>query len=93
VIATCTLIDCVPTEQVAWAGEGGLVHGSERGWFLTSVPEQFGWTVAIADLQKPYGDYSPGRFAWLLADIKPLPEPIPARGRQGLWQWHEGRAA
>lgn len=37
--------------------------------------------------QKPYGDYSPGRFAWLLADIKPLPEPIPAKGKQGLWNW------
>ena len=30
------------------------------------------------------GDYTPGRFAWLLEDIKHLP-PIPCRGAQGIW--------
>lgn len=34
-----------------------------------------------------FGDYSPGRFAWLLADIRRLPVPIPAKGAQGLWRW------
>ena len=29
-----------------------------------------------------YGDYSPGRFAWLLSDVRALPEPVPFRGRQ-----------
>lgn len=37
--------------------------------------------------QAPYGDFTPGRYAWLLDDIEPLPEPIPARGAQGLWEW------
>ena len=32
-----------------------------------------------------FGDYSPGRYAWLLADVHRLPEPIPARGAQRLW--------
>lgn len=34
-----------------------------------------------------FGDYRPGRFMWDLQDIKPLPEPIPAKGHQGLWNW------
>ncbi len=34
-----------------------------------------------------YGDYTPGRFAWFLEDIQELPEPIPARGALGLWEW------
>jgi hypothetical protein len=34
-----------------------------------------------------FGDYTPGRFAWILRDIKQLSEPIPARGQQGLWNW------
>lgn len=34
-----------------------------------------------------YGDYSPGRFAWLLDDITRLDPPVPASGRQGLWEW------
>lgn len=34
-----------------------------------------------------FGDYEPGRYAWILEDIKPLPEPIPAKGMLGLWEW------
>lgn len=33
------------------------------------------------------GDYSDGRWGWMLADVKPLPEPIEARGSLGLWRW------
>lgn len=38
-------------------------------------------------LSDPFGDYSPGRFAWHLTDIRPLQPPVPAIGRQGLWEW------
>ena len=34
-----------------------------------------------------YGDFSPGRWVWLLRDIEKLDPPIPARGRQRLWNW------
>ncbi len=37
--------------------------------------------------ERAFGDYSPGRYAWLLADVKPLATPIPARGALGLWNW------
>ena len=33
------------------------------------------------------GDWTPGRYAWELRNIKLLPEPIPAKGQQGLWNW------
>ena len=36
-----------------------------------------------------FGDYTPGRYAWILEDVKPLPEPIPAKGKLGLWEWAE----
>lgn len=32
-----------------------------------------------------YGDFSPGRFAWILRRIEPCS--IPATGHQGLWNW------
>lgn len=38
-----------------------------------------------------FGDYSIGRYIWELADIRVLPIPIPAKGKQGLWNW-EGAA-
>lgn len=34
------------------------------------------------------GDWTPGRYAWELRNIKLLPEPIPAKGQQGLWNWN-----
>lgn len=33
------------------------------------------------------GDYTFGRYAWKLEDVKQFPEPIPAKGHQGLWEW------
>lgn len=33
----------------------------------------------------PYGDFTPGRYAWLLEDIQALSEPYPIAGHQGLW--------
>jgi len=37
-----------------------------------------------------FGNYASGRFAWILENIQKLPEPIPARGAQGLWEWNQG---
>lgn len=32
-----------------------------------------------------FGNYTAGRWAWLFRDVTRLPEPIPWRGRLGLW--------
>jgi hypothetical protein len=34
-----------------------------------------------------FGDYSSGRFLWLLADVEPVEPPRPAKGTLGLWEW------
>lgn len=34
-----------------------------------------------------FGDWAPGRYAWELTNVTMLPEPIPAKGKQGLWSW------
>ena len=33
------------------------------------------------------GNFSAGRHAWRLLNIRPLWTPVPARGMQGLWAW------
>jgi hypothetical protein len=38
-----------------------------------------------------FGDYSDGRYAWILGNIVALPEPIPAKGKQGFWNWEDPR--
>src|ERR1035437_9541803 len=39
------------------------------------------------DRERSLGDHSPGRYAWSITSISRLPTPIPARGRQGFWEW------
>jgi len=39
--------------------------------------------------EEAFGDFSPGRFAWLLTNVVALENPIPARGALGLWEWDE----
>ena len=41
----------------------------------------------LSDTEKALGDYTLGRYAWELKNIEVLPEPVPAKGQQGLWNW------
>jgi hypothetical protein len=54
-----------------WA-EAGLEHGE--------IPP-------AGSAEWAFGDYRPGRFMWLLADVEPVEPPRPARGALGLWEW------
>lgn len=76
IVATARLEACVDTLFMTLEKRARVTgwDGEQRYWNLTDQEESF-------------GDYSPGRWAWLLADIKPLAEPILARGAQGLWNW------
>lgn len=37
--------------------------------------------------EEAFGDYSPGRYGWLLSDPIIFDKPIPAKGRLGLWEY------
>lgn len=41
----------------------------------------------LSERERAFGDYSPGRFGLLLANIQALAEPVPARGMPGLWDF------
>lgn len=38
-------------------------------------------------LNRAFGDFGPGRFAWLTDNVIQLPWFVEASGRQGLWDW------
>lgn len=40
--------------------------------------------------EETFGDWSDGRFGWLLKDPTEYKQPIPAVGKLGLWEW-EGK--
>lgn len=41
--------------------------------------------MRLCAIERLYGNYGPGRFGWLLGNIRPLREPVGATGRQSLW--------
>jgi len=45
------------------------------------------WGV-LSQHELAFGDYSAGRFAWELRNVRRLSEPIPARGALGLWTFN-----
>jgi activating signal cointegrator 1 len=40
-----------------------------------------------AEPERSFGDYTPGRFAWFIHDMRRLSEPVIAKGALGLWEW------
>ena len=56
----------------------------ERTDLFTS--EGYGSGYRLTEQERAFGDYSPGRWAWVLEDVKPLAEPVPAKGMLGLWE-------
>lgn len=43
--------------------------------------------------QLPLGDFTPGRYGWLLSNVRPLSVPVPVTGRQGVFSLPDEVAA
>lgn len=41
----------------------------------------------LTEVERAFGDFSQGRAAWILANVRTLREPIPAKGALSLWDW------
>lgn len=44
------------------------------------------WIYELTEQEFAFGNYSPGRFGWLLSDPLQFKDPIPAKGMQGFWK-------
>jgi len=44
-------------------------------------------TPEVSARERQFGDFSAGRFFWKPINMRALPQPIPARGSQGIWNW------
>ncbi len=84
IVATATLVDVVPIVDRSGSSDG-LPDAFVTSGGGTLLLHRRSYTHNLED-QRPYGDFTPGRFAWLLEDVVKLPEPIPCRGHQGLWR-------
>lgn len=93
-IGTVDLYDCVPILDAedpddpcgemasAFIASQSSVTPPDQSWFYDDGSDDIG--VGVSD-QIPYGDFTPGRWAWLTRDAVLLDEPIPMRGSLG-WQ-------
>ena len=95
VVAVCDLIDVVPMidghdlsgAPTRWTGDGWLrlTHydlRQERELMLMRGDAPAPGSPDVSD-QLPFGDFTPGRFAWLLDNVRPI-DPVPMKGAQGL---------
>lgn len=69
VVAIAHVAACLPTAQL----------GTRMG----ELPELADFKAA--EHERAFGDYSPGRFAWLLRPVQKFGTPIPCRGGQKLF--------
>lgn len=98
VVATVQLAGCVQVDpSVLWHNLAKRLDGSHpvenHGW--GTVGPAWRWiyvadeadrpNLFIAEQERPYGDFTLGRWLWLLDDTEQLDKPLPATGRQGLW--------
>lgn len=74
IIAKCNLADCV--EMKSWM---------LKDLKVTSAKLENGQIITGNELE--FGDYAPGRYAWILDNIEMLKEPIPAKGKLSLWEY------
>ncbi|MCM0760681.1 ASCH domain-containing protein [Sporomusa sphaeroides DSM 2875] len=54
--------------------------------------ESFVFSGTLRDISEneiAFGDYTPGRYAWILANVRPI-KPVPAKGMQRFWEWGGG---
>ena len=105
VVATARLTACLPivgsAESDHLCGPLSTPHDPNE-WIEAARPQDltyhyFDGSLSSEDTdssisdQGPFADFSPGRWAWMLDDPQPLDEPVPAKGRPGLWEWEAER--
>lgn len=80
VVATCNLVACWPTSVFCVDGLVTKVDHDSNGSSRIV-------TAKMTPQERAFGDYAPGRFAWILEDVQMLPKPVPAKGALSLWEW------
>lgn len=62
------------------------IHRPFEGYLSLTSIDSIGCLINECSPECEFGDYTPGRFAWELEDVKQI-EPIPAKGQLNLWNY------
>jgi len=74
VLCRCFLGPCIPTDNFS------------RPHLWVRAPEM----SQRIETERHFGDFSPGRYAWMLGSVMPIVDPPLIRGALGLWDWDGG---
>ena len=74
IVAIADLTNCLLMTDCPLDGGGIRKHGKKRRI----------WVESPSPLEQAVGLWQPGRYAWRLENVRPLP-PILCQGKQGLW--------
>jgi hypothetical protein len=85
VIAVCYLVAVVEIPQ---KNAMRIVATSKARGMSYFAPELI--QIPPLEPELSFGDYTPGRYAWILRDVQMLEKPVPVKGKQRLWDWNEG---
>lgn len=77
IIAKCELINCIKMKD--WFADTSLK--------VVKVTLENGKVIAGNELE--FGDFTQGRYAWILDNVELLEDPIPAKGKLSLWEYEE----
>ena len=44
-------------------------------------------TFQVSEPERSFGQFTPGRSAWMFTQVYRLAAPLPARGALGVWEW------
>jgi activating signal cointegrator 1 len=75
ILATCRLAACVPLSQIM--AKANVVLGDIE--FIPGTTKT--WNDAALH------EHAEGPWCWILEDVVKLETPVPAVGKQGLWNW------
>lgn len=75
IVGRVDVVDCFAVAEVRDSLRDNAIVTTGDGWRHIDINMR----------ERAFGDYSSGRFAWLCRNAVAFPEPIPCRGRQGLW--------
>ena len=72
------------------AGMAGVDYVDlQTGYAVHDLSTEDGCAVGLGQTRTdPWGDFSPGRWLWFLADVEALANPAPAIGHQSFWHWN-----
>lgn len=88
IIATAELIDCLRIVNNPGTNIDIAKHIPIGAESLTNDKHHpdFGKYIVPTKQEMLFGDWTPGRYAWELANVQILPELILAKGKQRLWE-------